>query len=98
MSKYLIKKYAECQNCKTIQSCNKSKHFICSEFDLKNTIGVKLRKSKDLCLGCYNNYYNQERDGCYSYKSATVILKSVWYSSSQRPPWNLEWKLSCWRR
>lgn len=101
MSQYLIRKYAKCQNCKKVQNCNKSnKHNNnCSEIELINEVGEKPTKGKHLCSGCYNDYYNQgNKKTCYNYKNSKVILKSVWYSNSQRPPWALRWKLSCWRR
>lgn len=48
-------------------------------------------KSKDLCLGCRNNFYNgnnpYEVKECWSYKGAKVELRKR-VSIHQRPPWN----------
>jgi hypothetical protein len=58
----------------------------------------KPEKSKELCSGCYDDFYNQ-RGGCWSYDGAKVCLKKFVHID-QRPPWKNapEWTLSCHRR
>lgn len=68
----------------------------------RDIAGSKPRKSRDLCSGCQQDWYNYNRAGraatkdekCWSYGSSKVIIKDVYYSSSQIVP-NVAWKLSC---
>lgn len=56
-----------------------------------------MAKSKTLCSGCRNDYYNHNREGgCWSYQSARVVQLTkvgVW----QNPPykWTPRDTLSC---
>ena len=43
-------------------------------------------KSKDMCRGCYDDLYNSQPDGCWSYDTATVMLKKFVHVD-QVPPW-----------
>jgi hypothetical protein len=58
-----------------------------------------MKKSKKLCLGCRDDFYNDHRDeGCWMYKNAKVVQLQrvgIW----QPPPykWNPEIRLSCYR-
>lgn len=58
-------------------------------------------KSKKMCVGCYNNYYNHsEKNGCWSFDSATIENK-LEVSIDQCPPYNKNLArpvLSCFRR
>lgn len=100
MSKY------KCENCKKIQSCENI-GYVCSKFEYPfGKIGLKPKKSKDLCSGCRNNDYNygslKERSiggkGCMSYKGSSVVLKSRPHGINHSPPWPLQWQLSCYIR
>lgn len=88
----------ECQNCVKIQKCDKSHYHTCKDFELYGEIPKKPRKSKELCYSCYNNYYNQEKKGCWSYKSAKVTLQSYPFHLNHSPPWQVRYKLSCFIR
>ena len=60
--------------------------------------GFKPRKSKSLCYDCGENWYNQnKKGGCWSYKSAKVVIKDVYHSLNQVIP-NPTWKLSCFHK
>ena len=88
-----------CQNCKIIQKCNKTHNSKCSEFELCGSKPMRPKKSRDLCSGCNNNWYNVNKDGkCWSYLSAKVILVSRPNGLRDRPPWRLDYKLSCFVR
>lgn len=56
-----------------------------------------MTKSKTLCQGCRDDYYNQQRpDGCWNYEKATVVQRTrvgIW----QPPPykWLPQNTLSC---
>ena len=57
-----------------------------------------MAKSKDMCNGCRNSYYNANReDGCWSYKKAKVV-KRLRVGTWQPPPyhWHPETVLSCY--
>jgi len=57
-------------------------------------------KSKSMCDGCRDDYYNQTRtEGCWSYQSATVVTK-VAVGTFQNPPyfWSPQTFLSCYHR
>ena len=60
-----------------------------------------MRKSKMMCSGCYNNYYNhKETDGCWSFKSAKVV-KRIKVGIMEKPPYSAnraEKYLSCYRQ
>ena len=57
--------------------------------------GKKPKKSKKLCNGCYNNWYNQNRkEGCLGYKNAEIIIKKVYTHHNQVIP-KPTWKLNC---
>lgn len=104
ITKATIRKYAKCQNCETIQSCEKSKSYTCGSFKLYGgDPGPKPSKSRDMCSGCTNDFYNHGPGAkiaiggsCMSYKTATVVLKSC-PPLTLRPPWRLNWYLSCYR-
>jgi hypothetical protein len=87
-----------CQNCLKIQTCENTRLCACESFELCGAIPEKPSKSKSLCIGCHNNFYNTERNGCWSYEEARVTLISYPYSLNQRPPFVQVWKLSCFRR
>jgi hypothetical protein len=58
-----------------------------------------MTKTKELCRGCYDDYYNQNREeGCWSFKTAKVV-KRVRVGIWQQPPytWRPETVLSCYR-
>ena len=64
----------------------------------------KPKKSTDLCIGCYNNFYNGNNPygvaQCWSYPKA-VVEKRLLVSIHQTPPYNAKlaaWYLSCFRR
>lgn len=74
--------------------CNSCKDFLA---------GNKPRKSRDLCNGCtqdfYNNKYRNTKNmsgdkGCMNYKNSKVKIMKVYYSNSQVIP-NIAWKLNC---
>lgn len=57
-------------------------------------------KSKQMCAGCYNNFYNLNRDGgCWSYQSAKIVTK-VEVGTWQNPPyiWNPVKVLNCFHK
>lgn len=56
-------------------------------------------KSKDLCRGCYDDFYNSAPGGCWSYEDATVTRKKFVHID-QVPPWKNQpvWTLSCHRK
>jgi len=61
----------------------------------KKIAGIKPKKSKDLCYGCRNNWYNSNREnGCYAFEKSKVVIKDVYYSLNQVIP-NPKWKLNC---
>ncbi len=68
----------------------------------KELAGIKPRKSRDLCINCRQEYYNNRYKnknpfggkGCMSFETSEVIIKNVYYSKSQVVP-NQKWKLSC---
>jgi len=69
----------------------------------KEIVGIKPKKSRNLCSGCNNNYYNNKYidknpfggKGCMSYKTSEVIIKNTYFSKNQVVP-NPRWKLSCY--
>ena len=72
-------------------------HLTYEEFSTMTDPTLKPDKSKALCSGCYDDFYNQARvDGCWSYEGATVCQKKFVHVD-QRPPWTNypEWTLSC---
>lgn len=88
-----------CQNCVTIQKCEKLKHNTCFDFKLRGDEPTKPKKSRDLCSGCRTDWYNSNvSDGCWNYKTSKVVKRSAIYSKSQRPPYGLEYQLSCFGR
>ena len=58
-----------------------------------------MAKTKKLCQGCRNDYYNQNRPGgCWSFGNAKVVqLQRV--GTWQPPPysWHPETRLACYR-
>ena len=77
--------------------CNKCK---------RKMAGPKPKKSKDLCSGCRNMFYNDKyrntknisgTKGCWSYKTSKVVRGNVYYSLNQVIP-NVKWKLNCYMR
>ena len=58
-----------------------------------------MSKSKSMCSGCYNDFYNhKEKNGCWCYGNAKVVTRTlvgVW----QNPPykWIPQKTLSCHR-
>ena len=90
----------KCQNCVKIQECNKDLNNICKEFKLYGTKPLKPKKSKSLCSGCYNTFYDDKyKDkGCYGYKLAKVVLESYPFHLNHVPPWHVRWQLSCFYR
>ncbi len=53
---------------------------------------VRTKKTKDLCVGCRNNFYNGNNSygiaECWSYKSARIARKKF-VPIDLRPPWKL---------
>lgn len=99
----------DCINCKYIRNCMESHQYACSLFTYVGKTPInqikKPKKSKDLCFGCRNNFYNQDgknisigKNGCFSYKSATIKLVNNIHSLNQRPPYSLIYRLSCYRK
>lgn len=59
-----------------------------------------MAKSKQMCCGCYNNFYNQNRtEGCWCYENAKIVTK-VEVGTWQNPPyiWIPVKILSCYHR
>lgn len=61
-----------------------------------------MTKSKELCRGCYNDYYNHGgggAEGCWSFASAEVC-KRAFIHLSMVPPWAVKpvTTLSCYRK
>lgn len=62
-----------------------------------------MKKSKQLCAGCRDNFYNSTHTSntgeCWSYPSAR-IKKKKFVPLDMRPPWDIpaETTLSCHRR
>lgn len=59
-------------------------------------------KSKQMCQGCYNDFYNHGGGGskeCWSYESAEVCERAFIHLSMV-PPWKVkpETTLTCYRR
>jgi hypothetical protein len=62
------------------------------------------KKSRDLCSGCENNFYNGNNDygvkQCWSY-SKNKVVKKLRIRVDQCPPYNKEntsWMLGCFNR
>lgn len=57
-----------------------------------------MKKSKQMCVGCRDNFYNLERDGCWLFESATIMKKKK-VAMDQHPPWTqlADTVLSCRR-
>lgn len=56
------------------------------------------KKTKELCRGCYQDYYNHNRDGgCWSFKTAKVVQR-MRVGTWQNPPypWRPEACLTCY--
>ena len=57
-----------------------------------------MKKTKEMCRGCYNDYYNQNReDGCWSFADAEIV-KRVRVGTWEPPPYSkkrAERVLSC---
>lgn len=55
-------------------------------------------KTKELCQGCYNDFYNQRDDrGCWSFSKAKVV--QLQRAGTWQPPpysWHPETRLSCY--
>ena len=59
-----------------------------------------MKKTKQCCSGCRDNLYNvNEKDGCWSFKSARVVKRKM-IPLDQCPPFKMptESVLSCYRR
>jgi hypothetical protein len=59
-----------------------------------------MSKTKNLCNGCQDNYYNTEQSGCWLYKDAT-IEKRKFVHINDVPPWTTQpvvTTLSCYRK
>jgi hypothetical protein len=84
-------------SCLRVQTC---KNHQCSSlcYEPYNDPKLKPSKSKELCSGCHDLFYERERGGCWCYKDSKIVLKSYYFSNSQPPPWKLQWQLSCWHR
>ncbi len=64
----------------------------------KKLAGIKPKKSKKLCIGCTNNWYNHNREnGCYAYNKAKIVIQYIYHSINQVIP-NLKWKLKCFNQ
>ena len=54
-----------------------------------------MKKSKEMCRGCYNDFYNHHRDdGCWSFKSAKVV-KRIKVGTFEDPPYAKERAQTC---
>lgn len=93
---------------------HEGKEEVISTKDLKNFYSVRImgmndseenkkpKKTKSLCNGCRQDWYNYNRAGrvvkdgeeCFSYKDANVIKKDVHYSIHTVNPVK-EWRLEC---
>jgi hypothetical protein len=86
-------------SCLDVQHC--VNHFQCNTYCYR-PINVlpkpKPKKSKSLCTGCRNDYYNNEKDGCWKYSTAKVTIQAIPHSLSQRPPWFLFYVLTCYTK
>ena len=67
-------------------------------------MGNLIKKNKQLCEGCYDDFYNGKNDlgveECWSYNNATVTQQKF-VPMDMRPPWTglpIEVTLSCHRR
>ena len=60
-----------------------------------------MKKTKQCCSGCRNNFYNvNEKDGCWSFKSARVV-KRMLIPNDMLPPYidmPINPTLSCYRQ
>ncbi len=89
---------SKCKKCGEIISYLK---YFCTKCK-KEKAGVRLRKSKSLCSGCNQDWYNYNRanrktkkgEQCSSYKGSKVVRKNVYYSTSTIVP-TVEWRLEC---
>jgi hypothetical protein len=54
------------------------------------------KKTKQLCQGCHNNFYNSGAKGCWSFGSAEAVTRTR-VGTWQNPPytWQPEVTLSC---
>lgn len=56
-----------------------------------------MTKSKKMCSGCYDNFYNLNDQGCWSYDQAKIVERTF-VGTWQEPPY--KWEpiecLSCW--
>lgn len=59
-----------------------------------------MNKTKAMCVGCHNDYYNHsEKNGCWMFEKASIVtMTSV--GTWQEPPykWNPQETLSCHRQ
>jgi len=57
-----------------------------------------MNKSKSLCFGCRDDYYNQNREGgCWAFKGAKVVKRQRVGTWQPPPyPWNPETRLACY--
>lgn len=95
-----IKYINSCQNCRTLQSCDRChSDYPCSKYDPMNELGLKPKKSKTMCYGCREQYYNDNQPkGCWHYKDAKVIAKLDIPNLTMRPPYYAMWALSCFHK
>lgn len=59
-----------------------------------------MAKSKEMCKGCRNDYYNQTQpDGCWSFESAKIV-KRIQVGYWEPPPYkyNPQEVLSCYHQ
>jgi hypothetical protein len=78
------------------KNCGKSIEYLTYHCDKckREIAGKRPKKSKDLCGGCYMDYYNTNKNGCLSFSNSKVIIKDTYHSKSQVVP-NPLWKLNC---
>lgn len=90
----------ECLNCG--KKGNFSYTYYCNKCK-KEMAGQKPRKSRDLCSGCRQDWYNYNRAGrvpnkdekCWSYTNSKIKLKNVYHSTNTVVP-SVRWKLDCY--
>lgn len=56
--------------------------------------GDKPKKSKNVCIGCINDWYNKNKQGCWSYNNFKIKIKNVYHSKNQIVP-DPEWRFEC---
>jgi len=90
--------------CKKCEIYIENLTYYCSKCK-KELAGEKRKKSRDLCVGCRNDFYNHKYQvknpfggkGCGSFKTSKVIIMNVYHSLNQVVPIP-KWRLNCFLR